>query len=234
MIYRVAVCEDEPEQSEELKQAVSAWAAENRFGCCVECFPSAEAFLFACGEEGGGFDVLLLDVEMRGMTGIALAKRLRTSGCRAEIIFITSHFEFAGEGYEVDALHYLVKPVSGEKLSAVLTRAAGRLAEEPASVLISCEGETVRLFEPDILYAEAFLHELAIHTKKGEYRTRESISAFAQRVGEDFFRAHRSYLINLRSVIRIGRTSVLLEGGAQVPLARGKYDEANRAFIARN
>lgn len=233
MTYRIAVCDDETEQAERLKTAATAWAEKNRVGCEIECFPSAEAFLFACGN-GGSFEILLLDVEMGGMNGIALAAKLRASGCRAEIIFITSHFEFAGEGYEVDALHYLIKPVAEEKLFAVLTRAAEKLAEEPASVLILCEGETVKLFEPDILYAEAFLHELAIHTKTGIYRTRENISGFAQRVGEDFFRVHRSYLVNLHGIIRIGRSSVTLEGGAEIPLARGKYDEVNRAFIARN
>ena len=67
-----------------------------------------------------------------------------------------------------------------------------------------------------------------------DYRIRESISAFAGRLSADFFRTHRSYLVNLKAVVRIGRTSVLLRGGAEVPLARGKYDAINRAFIDRN
>lgn len=54
------------------------------------------------------------------------------------------------------------------------------------------------------------------------------------RLSADFFRTHRSYLVNLKAVVRIGRTSVLLRGGAEVPLARGKYDAINRAFIDRN
>ena len=149
-------------------------------------------------------------------------------------MFITSHFEFVGEGYEVDALHYLVKPVSREKLSEVLSRAAEKLAVEPPFVVISCQGGTVKLYESDILYVESFLHDIVIHTKTGEYRIKENISAFAQRLSEDFFRVHRSYLVNLKAVIRIGRTSVALEDGAEVPVARGKYDNINRAFIARN
>ena len=159
-------------------------------------------------------------------SGIDLAKRLRGAGCRAEIIFITSHFECMAEGYEVDALHYLVKPVPAEKLRAVLDRAAARLAVEPPSVVIACEEGNVKLYESELLYAESFLHDLVLH-----YRIRESISAFAGRLSADFFRTHRSYLVNLKAVVRIGRTSVLLRGGAEVPLARGKYDAINRAFI---
>lgn len=125
------------------------------------------------------------------------------------------------EGYEVDALHYLVKPVPAEKLRAVLDRAAARLAVEPPSVVIACEEGNVKLYESELLYAESFLHDLVLHTTGPDYRIRESISAFAGRLSADFFRTHRSYLVNLKAVVRIGRTSVLLRGGAEVPLARG-------------
>lgn len=101
-------------------------------------------------------------------------------------------------------------------------------------MLISCQGERVKLYESDILYAESFLHEIAIHTGAKEYRCKENISAFSQRLSPDFFRIHRSYLVNLKKVIRIGRASVTVEGGQELPLARGKYDDVNRAFIQRN
>lgn len=230
--YRIAICDDERAEAERLGSVVSDWSRAAGIDCAIDTFSGAEALLSA-REDRGEYDILLLDVEMRGMDGIALARRLRADGCRAEIIFVTSHFELAGEGYDVDALHYLIKPVANEKLAEVLSRAAGRLAVEPPSVVIFCDGGTVRLYESDILYVESFLHDIVIHTAAGEYRTKESISAFGDRLSGDFFRTHRSYIVNLRAVVRIGRTSVTLEGGAVIPLARGKYDEANRAFIAR-
>lgn len=79
----------------------------------------------------------------------------------------------------------------------------------------------MKLYESELLYAESFLHDLVLHTTGPDYRIRESISAFAGRLSADFFRTHRSYLVNLKAVVRIGRTSVLLRGGAEVPLARG-------------
>ena len=197
MGWKIAICDDDAGQAARLQADVTDWA---HGACAVTCFPSAEAFRFAGDTD---WDILLLDVEMPGMSGIDLAKRLRGAGCRAEIIFITSHFECMAEGYEVDALHYLVKPVPAEKLR-------------------------------ELLYAESFLHDLVLHTTGPDYRIRESISAFAGRLSADFFRTHRSYLVNLKAVVRIGRTSVLLRGGAEVPLARGKYDAINRAFIDRN
>ncbi len=233
MAYRIAICDDDEAQLKILHSQISNWSSLSGHPCEVHCFSSAEAFLFAY-EEDSTYDILLLDIEMDGLSGISLARRLRGESHRAEIIFITSHFEFISEGYEVDALHYLTKPVPETKLTAVLDKAAARLALEPPFVVITCEGETVKLYETDILYVESFLHYIAIHTKEKEYKIKENISSFEKRLSEDFFRIHRSYLVSLKYVTRISRSLVTLEGNLELPLARGKYETINRAFIARN
>lgn len=229
-MYRIAVCDDEQDQIQSIASVLSEWSRETGCGCEVSTFGCAEEFFFAY-EEDKIWDILLLDVEMKGASGVELAKQIRRDNHRAEIIFVTSHPEFAGEGYEVDALHYLVKPVPGDKLKQVLSKAAERLKKEPRSLVIVCEGETVRLYENEILYAESFLHYIVIHTKGREYRIKENISAFADRLDEGFYRIHRSYLVSLRYITRIARTFVILDGTIQLPLARGKYDDINRAFI---
>lgn len=233
MPYRIAVCDDDEEQLQSLNTMLSKWSAVSGQPCQISCFPSAEAFLFAY-EEDKTYDILLLDIEMKEISGMALARRIRDEKRRAEIIFITSHFEFISEGYEVDALHYLTKPVPEDRLNQVLDKAVRRLSIEPPSLVITCEEETLRLYEADILYAEAFLHYLSIHTVKREYKIRENISSFEKRLGDDFFRVHRSYLVSLKHVTGISRTKVTLEGDVELPLARGKYDAINQAFIRRN
>ena len=232
MKYRIAICDDEQNQIEYITSIVTSWSNHKGHSCEIRTFASAEAFLFEY-EEDKAYDILLLDVEMKNMNGIELAKRIRKDNNRAEIIFITSHFEFVGEGYEVDALHYLIKPISVEKLTQVLTKAAEKLSVEPPSVVISCEGETVKLYESDILYVESFLHYIVIHTKDKEYKIKENISVFENRVSDDFYRIHRSYLVSLKHITRISRTSVNI-GNTELPLSRGKYDDINRAFIQRN
>lgn len=232
MKYRIAICDDEQNQIEYITSIVASWSAHEGHGCEIRTFASAEAFLFEY-EEDKAYDILLLDVEMKNMNGIELAKRIRKDNNRAEIIFITSHFEFVGEGYEVDALHYLIKPISVEKLTQVLTKAAEKLSVEPPSVVISCEGETVKLYESDILYVESFLHYIVIHTKDNEYKIKENISVFENKVSDVFYRIHRSYLVSLKYITRISRTSVNI-GNTELPLSRGKYDDINRAFIQHN
>lgn len=232
MKYRIAICDDEQNQIEYITSIVTSWSNHKGHSCEIRTFASAEAFLFEY-EEDKAYDILLLDVEMKNMNGIELAKRIRKDNNRAEIIFITSHFEFVGEGYEVDALHYLIKPISVEKLTQVLTKAAEKLSVEPPSVVISCEGETVKLYESDIRYVESFLHYIVIHTKDKEYKIKENMSVFEKRVSDDFYRIHRSYLVSLKHITRISRTSVNI-GNTELPLSRGKYDDINRAFIQRN
>ena len=233
MDYKIAICDDSNTDLESIAGMVRRWAEVAGHIVQVSEFSSAESFLFQYADDRN-FDILLLDVEMKGMSGIELAKRIRAERGRAEIVFITSHFEFIAEGYEVDALHYLVKPVSEEKLSEVLDRAAARLAMEPPSVVINCDGGTVKLLEADILYVESFAHYIEIHTRTDVFRLKESITVFEDKLSADFYRAHRSYLVNLKAVQRISRASVTLTGGAEIPLSRGKYDGINRAFIERN
>ena len=232
MKLKIAICDDEQKQIEYLKSAVEAWAEQKQHSVAVSTFLSAEAFLFEYDEDKS-FDILLLDVEMEKISGIELAKKIRKDNLRAEIIFITSHFEFYGEGYEVDALHYLIKPVSAEKLETVLDKAVGKLQTEAPSVIIISDGETMKIPETDILYVEAFKHYITIHTKTKEYMVKESISAFEERLSEGFFKIHRSYIVSLRYITKISRTSVTV-GGVELPLARGKYDEVNMAFIKYN
>lgn len=233
MAYRVGICDDEQAQIEYMVSLVSAWSRQSGHSCEIRTFASAEAFLFAY-EEDKVFDILLLDIEMRTISGIDLAKRIRSDNNRVEIIFITSHFEFVCEGYEVDALHYLVKPIPEDKLFSVLSKAAGRLSVEPPSVILTCDGETIRLYETQILYVEAFRHYLSIHTRDQVYQIKENISSFEQKLSSGFFRTHRSYLVSLKSITRISRTSVCLGDVLELPLARGKYDAIHRAFIENN
>lgn len=230
MKIKIAVCDDEPDQLAHISSLIRNWEMESGRRCEIRSFLSAEAFWFSYVEEKD-YDLLLLDIEMGGMSGTELARKIRSGSGREEIIFITSYFEFFGDGYEVDALHYLIKPVSGEKLLPVLEKAAERLKQEPPSLIITFGGETLRLYEADILYAEAFLHYIVIHAGKGEYRLKQSLSAFSLRLSSDFYRAHRSYLVSLRHLAKISRTALLLDNGVEIPLARGRYDSISRAFI---
>ncbi len=232
-MYTIAICDDINKDTQYLASVVQSWAQEQKVSVNIEMFPSAESFLFHY-EEKKDYDILLLDVEMKNISGIELAKQIRSMDHRVEIIFTTSHFELSGEGYEVDALHYLIKPIAETKLMEVLSKAARKLSVESPSLVIVCNGETVKILEPDILYIESFRHYVVVHTQSTEYKLKENLSALKGKLSSDFYQTHRSYLVSLKHIRKISRTAVWLDCGAEIPLARGKYDDVNRAFIARN
>ena len=233
MYCKLAICDDNAEYAQFISGLVAQWAKQAGIEAHTALVPSAEAFHFQYEEERD-FDILLLDVEMGGMDGVELAKRVRREDDAVQIVFITGYTDYIAEGYEVSALHYLTKPVSGEKLMEVLNRAAERLSLEPPFVIITCDSETIKLYESEILYIESFLHYISIHTAEKEYKLKENISSFQQKLSDDFYRLHRSDRVSLNQIRRISRTLVTLQGETELPLARGKYDDINRAFVARN
>ena len=156
-MLHVAICDDEENEIEYLKYAVEDWAKKEDIITNIETYASAESFLFQY-EECKNYQILLLDVEMSGMSGIDLAKKIRQNQDNVEIIFITLHFEFIGVGYEVDALHYLVKPVKAGKMEEVLSKAKCKIEAGEPSIIIHYEGEVVKLYEKEILYLESLSH----------------------------------------------------------------------------
>lgn len=232
-MLHIAICDDEEKEIAYLRHAIETWAEKEHILINIEAYTSAESFLFQY-EECKDYQILLLDVEMSGMSGIDLAKKIRQKQDHVEIIFITSHFEFISEGYEVDALHYLVKPVKASKMEEVLLKAKGKTEAGEPAIVIHYEGEAVKLYEKEILYLESLSHYVTIYTKDREYKIKANISTFAQELSENFYQTHRSYLVSLKHIVRISRDCVTLDNGAQVPLARGKYDQINRAYIEHN
>lgn len=230
MEYKVAICDDEAVELQYLSGLVQGWAKKAGHRMEILAFPSAEAFLFRYEEEKD-FDLLILDIEMGKMNGVELAREVREKNAGVQILFITAYPDFISEGYEVSALHYLMKPVKEEKLFEVLDRAAANLDKKERYVIFQVDGEAVKISVSEIISVEAFSHSVEVVTKKGSFRIDGTISGMEELLGEGFVRCHRSYLAALGYMRKIGRTDVEMDTGARIPLSRRKYDAVNQAFI---
>lgn len=230
MNLKIAICDDSAADQSYVLNLTKQWAAEAGHEVRIDVFSSAEGFLFHYAEEKD-YDLLLLDIEMGGMDGVSLAKRVRKENEGVQIVFITGFPDFIAEGYEVSALHYLMKPVRAETLSRVLEKAAANLGKVERSVILTVGGEAVRIAVSDIFYIEAFAHFCCVHTKREEFEVRLSISELEKMLGAGFIRTHRSYVVGIACIRRISKTDVLLDSGDRVPLSRGNYQAVNDAFI---
>lgn len=230
MRYKIAICDDDAVQRSNLAKIVGEWAEQGRFPIEVRQYPEAEVFLFDYAEEKD-FDILLLDIEMDGMDGITLAKKLRQDNETLQILFITGYPDYIAEGYDVAALHYLMKPVKKEKLVQVLDKAVQSSKRQVPSLLVSNDRETLRILFDDIYYAESQGHYMVVYTAKEEYRMRMTVSEILEKLGEGFYRCSRSYVVGLRHVSRITKSEVILENQICLPLGRGQYTEINQKLI---
>lgn len=229
MDYRFAICDDDGDYAECIDQLAARWARQTGVTVETERFPSAEAFLFRY-EERRDFDVLLLDIEMTGMDGVALAKAVRREDDGVQIVFITGYTDYIAEGYEVSALHYLTKPVNEEKLFQVLTRAVGRLARNEPALTLELPGETVRLPLGKIRWLEVLHNYVTVHAEQ-DYTVKRPLGELEKMLDSRFFRVGRSHILNLTCIRRVTRTEAELSTGERVPLPRGQYDKLNRAII---
>ncbi|MBY0758327.1 MULTISPECIES: LytR/AlgR family response regulator transcription factor [Sellimonas] len=229
MQYKIAVCDDSEVDRQYISGMVARWAKEN--GCMVQndMFASAENFLFRYAEKKD-YDILLLDIEMGKMDGVTMAKKLRQDNDTIQIVFITGYSDYISEGYEVAALHYLMKPVKEEKLFSVLDRAVEKLAKNEKVLYFDIGGEIVRVPVYQIRYAEVFGNYVTIHASE-DLTVKMTLGKLEKELDDRFFRVSRSAIVNLTQISRVTRKEIRLRDGGAVSLPRAAYEAVNRAII---
>ena len=231
MAYRIAIVDDNQVDAEYVHSILNTWARDRQAGVQVQRFTSAESFLFRYAEDKE-WDILLLDIEMGAMDGVSLAKKIRQDNETVQIVFITGFADYISEGYEVSALHYLMKPVKQEKMFAVLDRAVAATQKTERVILLPVGGEMLRLPVGQVQYVEAFSHAVAIITGTDTIQVKMPISEIEKLLGNGFVRCHRSYLVGLKHIARLSRTEVILDSGKILPLSRSAAASVHKAFIS--
>lgn len=231
MTYRFALCDDEPTELAFLERIVLRWADTNSFAVSISGYSSAEAFLFQYAEDKT-FDILLLDIEMGKMSGVELARKVRAENKAIQIVFITGYMEYIADGYEVEALHYLIKHVTERKLLEVLDRAAEKLGHNEKALILNLGAESVRVPLYKIRYLEVQRNYVTVHAAE-DYTLKSTLGLLEKELDNRFFRVGRSYIVNLRFIKRITKTEIFLSDGSIIPLPRGQYEAINRTIIDR-
>lgn len=229
---KIGICDDEKETREMLRDKVK------------NLYPQADILLYISGEEllvGELPDILLLDIQMQGKSGIKTAEELRLMDRQIIIIFVTAIEDYVFKAFDVDAFHYLVKPFSDEKFSEVLQKAAEKLEKAESengkrnmpSLFITTGGTHITVNFEDIVYAEVFDRKVIIHTMDSDIEYYGKLKDLEEKAGEGFYRPHRAYLVNFNFIRKYDATTIYMKKG-QALMAKQNYQGFVKSYLRYN
>lgn len=227
---QIAICDDDPD----IRTLLA--------GKIQHLYPHARICFYESGEALSSIeqppDILLLDIQMTGISGMEAARRLRQKQWPTILIFVTALEEYVFEAFDVGAFHYLVKPFHEEKFVSVLQNAVAQYeAGLPAAafttethhkpeqfLLVKSGSSHIRIFFKDIVYAEVFNRKIIVHKMNEDIEYYGRLSELQKQAGNDFFRTHRAYLVHFRYVVRYDSSRVWLEKGSAL-MGKKRYQE---------
>lgn len=231
-MLQIAICDDEQFYRDKMKGLVERYMRNHELAYEMQVFLSGKAFLEQC-VNSVKYDIVFLDINMEEMDGIQTAEQIRAFHSDTYIVFVTAYIDYALEGYKVNAVRYLMKDnLEGaleECMRAILQKM--RVAQVGFTFL---EGDK-KLYTDNILYVESRGHKSIFHyMEDGEttYQIYDKLDIIEKKlVKHGFLRIHKSYLVNMKHIRRIGNYTAILDTGEEFPVPRPRFQAARETFV---
>lgn len=215
----IAICDDDRSEINLLIELINSYCVSKELECFIESYSNGDDLL----EKSSCFlfDILFLDIYMEGKSGIETARIIRETNKKTLIVFTTSSAEHALDGFEVQAIHYLLKPLTPASVEEALNRCFQYLDRCDKFIQVTCERVLVRICLKELIYAETFSNLIILHTNKQCYKTYMSLSELFDTINdESFLRCHRSYIVNMNYIDRIENGNFVLNDSQIIPIRR--------------
>lgn len=178
------------------------------------------------------FDMYFLDIQMKKLSGIEAAKIIRNKDNTAVIIFITGLKDYVFDAFDVQAFHYILKPIDIEKLKKVVNKALLRFNETEKFIIAKTISESNKIYLKDIMYIESQLRKLRIHTSYGIIEYYYKLADIEKELPENiFFRCHKSYIVNLSYVRSYDNNSIKLKNSEIIYISKYRFTDFSKAFM---
>lgn len=226
---KIAVCDD----SREICMKITELIRERDKNSEISLFSDGEA-LIASGED---FDIIFLDIEMKKLTGIETAEKLRGleegKERKTAIIFITAFREYMEQAFDVGAFNYITKPIDEERFFRIFEAVSKEVdhALENKFIMVKCQGIQRRFFLHEISYIESSNKKVILNTKQGKFEVYGKLSEFEELLKESFFRPHRCYLVNMESISAYDYEEIVTLDGDRLPMSKQKYRDFVKAYM---
>lgn len=219
-MIRIAIVEDDINYQKQLMEFLQRFEQDRNVNIEVETFSDGDEFINNYKVQ---FDIILMDVQMPLMDGMSAAEEIRKVDSKVVIIFITNMTQYAIKGYAVDALDYVLKPITYFSFSERLKKAIDRLENRKAKyITVKVKSGFTRLELTDVFFVESQGHKLIFNTSEGELESSGAMKDLEKELeGYHFFRIHKGYLVNLNHVDGISDHNALVKD-QELPISRAK------------
>ena len=227
----IYICDDCAAHAERCRKMLLRLAGKNGIRIKVAVFSSSDAFLFQSEDSLSSIDLVYLDIHMPGMDGIAVAQKLRAMGFAGDVVFYTVSPEYAIEGYDVSALHYVVKGrTTNEKFEEIFLRAYKQKRRRECEVLIlTCAGESRCIPIESIRYFEIRQRIITVYYEKDHFEFYSTMMRMEEQLFQKgFIRTHKSFLVNKRCIRSINKNDVVLDSKEVLPVGKRAYADSLR------
>lgn len=235
-MYLIALCDDEMADLNKTEQMLNNYKNKHpEINFMVECFENVNELLYMVREKNYKPDLIMMDIYMPEKMGIEAAKELRAMGNEGRIIFLTTSREHALEAFGVDAVQYLVKPVSEEVLFSILDKLLSDVEEERRKyLLLRIEGRIQRVAINDIIYCEAQGKIQCLHFVDGtQCLLRMTMAEIYEMLScyEEFARVGVAYIMNLDHINSLNAKELYMDNGQKIYLPRGSYQSLRERYF---
>ena len=226
-MIRIAIVDDEKVIREQIKKLIE----KKQTDCEIDTYGTGEDLLKA----DSVYDIIFLDIQMKGMNGIETAKALRQKADNTVLIFITGVKEYVFDAFDVSAFHYLIKPIEENKFWEVCDRAVLEVTKKKQNpsgqIFIKTRSQSITLEQSDVIYIESRAKKVEIHTKTNIVEAYAAISELEKQLVGSFYRCHRGYLVNMAFIAGYENDSITLNNGETIILSKDKYSEFVKVYM---
>lgn len=222
---KIALCDDEQEMEKWMEEMLFPYMGSKRIDYEFRYYGDGKVFL----EEAEQFQLVFLDVEMPERDGFWVAEELRRRQLDIEIIYLTNHGEMARQAFHVKALRYLQKPCNREEWEEAVEAALHELLRNRVLEIELQSGSVCFEDIRQIIHMEALGDNCCIYLQHGYVISRKSLKYWEEKLLGEFFRCHKSYLVNLGAVEQCGEKDLLLKSGRKIPLSYRKRKAVKKA-----
>lgn len=226
---RFAVCDDRLKDRERMERMITAYCEERHINAHIDVFDEGEKLIAAMRE--APYTIVFLDIFMDDMNGIEAARVFRSfSDCA--LVFVTSSPDYALEGFELNAIHYLVKPCTRLAVEHAMERCMTVVEAQSKTIAVKTGRDQYVIRQKDIQYVEVFGNRCVLHTITGDLESYTPLNVIRTKLDQDMFIApHRSYIVNVAYILEIPSSVLTLKNGVQITVSRKERGDVRQKYL---